>query len=79
MSFLVEQSVQMGKPIIGVSINYRTNIFGFISSFEVANANATNIGFYDQRLALRWIQENIEAFGKIVELHSFIFLQRDNS
>jgi carboxylesterase type B len=74
MSFLVNTSVEIGHPIISVAINYRTNIFGFLSSFEVANANATNIGFYDQRLALHWVQENIGAFGT-PSVQPFTFLK----
>jgi carboxylesterase type B len=53
----------MQKPIIAVSLNYRTMSFGFMASKEVAAAGVSNIGLKDQRLALRWIKENIQAFG----------------
>jgi len=46
-----------------VSINYRVGGWGFLASREVAAAGELNIGLFDQRLALRWIQENICAFG----------------
>ncbi|KZM19098.1 uncharacterized protein EKO05_0010233 [Ascochyta rabiei] len=63
LSFIVEQSVKIGKPIIGVSINYRLSLWGFTSSNELASEGLLNIGLKDQRLALHWVQENIEAFG----------------
>ncbi|KAL7940298.1 alpha/beta-hydrolase [Trichoderma barbatum] len=63
MSRLVEISTEMDKPVIGVSFNYRTNAFGFISREPFNNIGATNLGIHDQRLALRWIQENIAYFG----------------
>ena len=63
MSFMVEHSVAMGQPIIGISINYRLNAFGFLSSKEVSKTGHSNFGLRDQRLALHWIQENIAAFG----------------
>ncbi|KAG6004398.1 hypothetical protein E4U21_001118 [Claviceps maximensis] len=63
LSFIVEQSVSMNKPIIGVSINYRLSAWGFLGSKEAHDAGATNIGFRDQRLALKWVNENIAAFG----------------
>ena len=63
LSFIVHQSIQLGKPMIGVSINYRLAEWGFLYSQEVANAGATNLGLRDQRLALHWVQENIAAFG----------------
>jgi len=46
-----------------VSINYRVGGWGFLGSKEMMEAGALNIGLYDQRLALQWIQENIHAFG----------------
>ncbi|OWT42433.1 carboxylesterase family protein [Pochonia chlamydosporia 170] len=54
---------QMGKPIIGVSLNYRLVAFGFLGGQEAQAAGVTNIGFRDQRLAIEWIHENIRAFG----------------
>ena len=63
LSFIVENSVAIGKPIIGVSIGYRLSGWGFLASQEVVGAGQTNIGFRDQRLALHWLQENIAPFG----------------
>ena len=63
LSFIIEQSVKIGKPIIGVSINYRLSIWGFTSSNELASEGLLNVGLKDQRLALHWVQENIKAFG----------------
>ncbi|KAL4741627.1 Alpha/Beta hydrolase protein [Aspergillus similis] len=63
LSFIVEQSVKIGKPIIGVSISYRLSFWGFLHSNEVVGEGITNLGLRDQRLALHWVQENIAAFG----------------
>ncbi|KAI9164105.1 Cholinesterase [Paramyrothecium foliicola] len=63
MSGLVRLSQDMGKPIVGVSFNYRINKLGFMQSPELLTEGSTNAGFHDQRLALMWIQENIAAFG----------------
>ncbi|KAH7386387.1 Alpha/Beta hydrolase protein [Cadophora sp. MPI-SDFR-AT-0126] len=62
-SYLVNASVAINKPVIAVSLNYRVAGFGFLASKEVVEAGEANIGLFDQRLALRWIQENIYAFG----------------
>ncbi|KAH8884560.1 alpha/beta-hydrolase [Thozetella sp. PMI_491] len=63
LSYTVQNSVELGTPIIGVSINYRLSAFGFVSSREALEEGVTNLGFRDQRLALHWVNENIEAFG----------------
>lgn len=60
MSALVAASVDMGKPIICVSFNYRLGTWGFLAGKGVEDLN---IGLYDQRLALWWVKENIKAFG----------------
>ncbi|KAF2032342.1 carboxylesterase family protein-like protein [Setomelanomma holmii] len=64
VSFMVQNSVNIGKPIIAVTINYRLSAWGFLSgSQELADAGTLNLGLRDQRLALHWVQENIAAFG----------------
>jgi len=62
-TFLVENSVKIGKPIMAASIAYRLGPFGFLNGDEVAGAGQTNIGLKDQRKALQWLQENAAAFG----------------
>ncbi|TDZ22036.1 Lipase 1 [Colletotrichum orbiculare MAFF 240422] len=63
LSFIVQNSVEQGTPIIGVSLNYRLSVFGFPGGKEAVAAHATNLGFRDQRLALHWVHENIASFG----------------
>ncbi|KAH7082450.1 Alpha/Beta hydrolase protein [Paraphoma chrysanthemicola] len=62
-SRLVQQSVKIGSPIIYVSFNYRLSGFGFLPGSPLVESGNANLGLYDQRLALHWIQENIAAFG----------------
>ncbi|KAH7399494.1 para-nitrobenzyl esterase [Pyrenochaeta sp. MPI-SDFR-AT-0127] len=57
----VERSAKIGKPVIGVSINYRHNIFGFLACEDVGAAG--NMGYQDQVLAFRWIKKHIQGFG----------------
>ncbi|KAF4964382.1 hypothetical protein FSARC_7681 [Fusarium sarcochroum] len=63
LSFIVEQSVALGTPVIGASFNYRLSALGFLTGREALREGVTNLGFHDQRLALRWINENIASFG----------------
>ncbi|EPS45987.1 hypothetical protein H072_45 [Dactylellina haptotyla CBS 200.50] len=63
LTFMVDQSVKMGTPIIGMAINYRVAGWGFLSGRQVAGTKNLNLGLRDQRVALHWIQENIAAFG----------------
>ncbi|KAI9035139.1 alpha/beta-hydrolase [Aspergillus affinis] len=63
MSFIVQESVKMGHPTIGVSFNYRVSGLGFLSGRVINESGLANLGLYDQRLALHWIQENVGAFG----------------
>ncbi|AEO59608.1 hypothetical protein MYCTH_2308036 [Thermothelomyces thermophilus ATCC 42464] len=49
--------------IMAVTLNYGVGFLGFPGGTEVAAAGVTNLGLKDQRQALRWIQENIAAFG----------------
>ncbi|KIW18501.1 hypothetical protein PV08_02789 [Exophiala spinifera] len=63
LTFLVQKSARMGKPLIAVSVNYRLSGWGFLWSQEIVDQGIANLGLRDQRLALSWIQENIGAFG----------------
>lgn len=47
------------KGIVGVVVSYRLGIFG---DFATTSENG-NLQIADQRLALRWVQKNIAAFG----------------
>ncbi len=55
------------KGVIVVTVGYRLNVFGYLATDELAaeSANGTtgNYGLLDQIAALKWVNENIEAFG----------------
>ncbi|CZR68341.1 related to triacylglycerol lipase V precursor [Phialocephala subalpina] len=63
LSFIVQQSVEVGQPMLAVSLNYRLSVWGFLYSNSIAGSGDTNVGLKDQRLALQWIQDNISGFG----------------
>ncbi|KAI9447105.1 carotenoid ester lipase precursor [Russula earlei] len=60
---IVSRSIVIGEPIIFVSMNYRVSAFGFLPGKEVRQAKIGNLGLQDQRLALKWVQRYISAFG----------------
>jgi para-nitrobenzyl esterase len=53
--------------IVAVTLNYRTNIFGFFSHPELTKESphhaSGNYGLLDQVAALEWVRRNIAAFG----------------
>jgi len=55
------------RGIVAITVNYRLNIFGFFShpelSKESPNSASGNYGLLDQYAALKWVQQNIAAFG----------------
>jgi len=55
------------KGIVALTVNYRLGIFGFFShpelSKESAHQSSGNYGYMDQNAALKWVQQNIAAFG----------------
>ena len=59
--------VQRQSDIILVTINYRLNMYGFMDFSSVPGGDGFKTapcnGLLDQAMALRWIHENIAAFG----------------
>jgi para-nitrobenzyl esterase len=55
------------RGMVAVTVNYRTNIFGFFSHPELTRESpqraSGNYGLLDQAAALRWVRQNIAAFG----------------
>ena len=54
------------KGIVVVTINYRMGALGFMAHPELTAAQggcSGNYGFMDQAAAIKWVHENIEAFG----------------
>ncbi|KAG8732263.1 hypothetical protein FRC10_001044, partial [Ceratobasidium sp. 414] len=60
---IVSTSISMGQPIIFVSMNYRLGFFGFPVGSQTMGKGTTNLGLYDQRMAIEWVQKNIQFFG----------------
>ncbi|KAH8691540.1 Alpha/Beta hydrolase protein [Talaromyces proteolyticus] len=57
----VQKSVEIGKPVMVVGINYRTGPLGFLTSSELAAINKAhgepvgNYGLHDQLRAVEWV------------------------
>lgn len=55
------------KGIVMLTVNYRLNVFGFLAHPELTtespNKASGNYGLMDQAAALKWVKENIAAFG----------------
>src|SRR5690606_27118449 len=52
--------------VVVVTINHRLNVFGYLYLGDVggeAFASSGNAGVQDMELALRWVRDNIAAFG----------------
>ncbi|KAL5355559.1 Alpha/Beta hydrolase protein [Aspergillus floccosus] len=66
---LVLRSLGIGSPIIAVNLNYRLNMFGFLGSSDILDAQdqseirGLNFATYDQKVGLAWIARNITHFG----------------
>jgi para-nitrobenzyl esterase len=60
-----ESMSRMG--IVSVTVNYRLTVFGFFAHPELTkespNHASGNYGLLDQAAALKWVKENIAAFG----------------
>jgi para-nitrobenzyl esterase len=55
------------RGIVALTVNYRLTVFGFLAhpelSAESPHGASGNYGYLDQAAALRWVHENIAAFG----------------
>lgn len=55
------------RGIIAITANYREGIFGFFAhpqlSKETSYKGSGNYGFMDQAAAIKWVKDNIAAFG----------------
>lgn len=55
------------KGIVALTVNYRLGLFGFLAHPELTAESphkaSGNYGLMDQAAALRWVQQNIAAFG----------------
>ena len=55
------------RTMVVVCINYRLGIFGYMGAHELrsrtADGSTGNYGQDDQRQAMKWVQQNIHAFG----------------
>ena len=63
----VERFINGHPDFVFVSFNYRLGIFGFIDFSEIpggeSRPDTLNLGLLDQIAALKWVKENIAAFG----------------
>lgn len=57
----VSDTLSVHGNVIVVTINYRLSIWGFLSTGDEHAPG--NYGLWDQHLALKWVHDNIDAFG----------------
>src|SRR5690242_4678651 len=56
-------SFAANQDVILVAPNYRLGVFGFPGNVSGLPPDELNPGFRDQKMVLRWVQENIASFG----------------
>ena len=61
MANFVKKSMDIGKPIVAVGVDYRLNIFGY---GVLSGGLCANSSFLDHHLALKWAQKHIHGFHR---------------
>lgn len=63
-NYIVQHSIDIGKPVVFVTMNYRLGYHGFLFSKELqaesrrkGEEGFANLAFHDQRLALQWVSQ----------------------
>ena len=56
-------AIARAGDVVVVAMNYRLGVFGFMAHPAFDAADNGGYALEDQRLALRWVQQNIAAFG----------------
>lgn len=51
------------NAFIGITIQYRLGVFGFLAHPNMAKSNGLNAGITDARAALRWVQKYVHLLG----------------
>jgi hypothetical protein len=64
-SYLVETSIEIGMPVIVVTVNSRLSGFGYLNSELTVREGISNLGLRDLWKALEWIQGIYLLFVKI--------------
>ncbi len=60
--YRLDRLARMADAVV-VSINYRLGVFGFMAPPGGTSGEKRVLGLEDQRLAMRWVKDNIAAFG----------------
>ncbi len=62
---LYDPTPLVNQGVIVVTINYRLGVLGFLaqSGLDAEHHESGNYGLMDQQFALKWVRENIKAFG----------------
>jgi carboxylesterase type B len=60
-TFIDGHQTKQADAYVVVTINYRLGVNGFFSTGD--SVAKGNYGLWDQIMAIRWVQDNIEYFG----------------